>query len=74
MAAESLAALEQSHYAKRRPIHAGGDVLAIELLPRRFRAVADAIVPEAETARRRIIAILVNIPPDSVRIVDDLPA
>lgn len=72
LATESLALLEQRHYAKRRPVHAGGAVLGVELAPREFRAVVDAIVPDAETARQRIIASLVNTPPDSITVVDDL--
>ena len=72
MATESLAVLEQRYYAKRRPIHAGGAIVAVELAPRGFRAVVDAIVPDAETARQRIIASLVNTPPDSTTVVDDL--
>ena len=74
LATESLAVLEQGHYAKRRPIHAGGAIVAVELAPRGFRAVADAIVPDAETAGQRIIASLVNTPPDSTTVVDDLAA
>jgi hypothetical protein len=74
LAVESLAVLQQRHYAKPRPIYAGGAILAIELAPRGFRAVVDAIVPDAETARRRIIASVVNTPPDSITVVDDLAA
>ena len=72
LAIESLAVLEQRHYAKRQPLYTGGAVLAVELTPRGFRAVIDAIVPGAETARQRIIASLVNTPPDSITVVDDL--
>ena len=72
MALESLAVLEQRHYAKRQPIHAGGVVLAVELASGGFRAVADAIVPGAEAARQQIVASLVNTPSDSITIVDDL--
>jgi len=72
MAIESLAVLEQRHYAKRQPLIAGGAVLAVELAPRGFRAVADTIIPAAEAARQRIIASLVNAPPDSITVVDDL--
>jgi hypothetical protein len=72
MAIESLAVLEQRHYAKRRPILAGGAIVAIELAPRGFRAVADNIVPDAESARQRIIASLVNTPSNSTTVVDDL--
>lgn len=72
MALESLAVLEQRHYAKRQPIYAGGAVLAVELAPRGFGTVADAIVHGAETARNQIVASLVNAPSDSITIVDDL--
>jgi hypothetical protein len=72
MATESLAVLEQRYYAKRRPIHAGGAIVAIELCSAGFRAVADTIVPAAESARQRIIASLVNTPSDSTTVVDDL--
>jgi hypothetical protein len=72
LATESLAVLEQRHYAKRRPVHAGGAVRGVELAPQGLRAVVDAIVPDAETARQRIIASLVNTPPDSTTVVDDL--
>lgn len=72
MATESLAALEQRYYAKRRPIHAGGRIVAIELTRRGFLAVAASIVPNVETARQQIIASLVNTPPDSTNVVDDL--
>jgi hypothetical protein len=44
----------------------------VELAPRGFSAVADTIVPGAENARQRIIASLVNTPPDSDTGVDDL--
>ncbi len=74
MATESLAMLEQRRYAKRRPILASGAIVAIELTRRGFQAVADTIVPDAETARQRIIASLVNSPPDSTTVVDDLAA
>jgi len=73
MATESLAVLEQRHYAKRRPIHAGGAIVAIDLARRGFRAVADIIVADAETARRRIIASLVNTPSDSTTVVKTWP-
>lgn len=72
LATESLAVLDQRYYAKRQPLCAGGAVLAVELTPRGFRAVVDAIVPGAGTARQRIIASLVNTPPDSTTVVDDL--
>jgi len=72
LATESLAVLEQRYHARRQPLCAGGAVLAVELTPRGFRAVLDAIVPGAETARQRIIASLVNTPPDSTTVVDDL--
>jgi len=72
LALESLAVLEQRHYAKRAPLYAGGAVLAAELAPRGFSAVADTIVPGAENARQRIVASLVNTPPDSITVVDDL--
>jgi hypothetical protein len=72
LATESLAVLEQRYYATRRPVHAGGAVLGVELAPRGFQAVVDAIVPDAETARRRIIASLVNTPPDTTTVVDDM--
>jgi len=74
LATESLAVLEHRHYTTRQPLYAGGAVLAVELAPRGFRAVADAIVPGAEAARQRIIASLVNTPPDSITVVDDLAA
>jgi hypothetical protein len=45
LAIESLAVLQQRYYAKRRPIHAGGAVVAVEPASRGFRAVIDAIVP-----------------------------
>lgn len=72
MALESLAVLEQRHYARRQPVYAGGAVLAAELAPRGFSRVADAIVQGAETARQQIVASLVNTPSDSTTIVDDL--
>jgi len=74
LATESLAVLEQRHYAKREPLCAGGGILAVELLPYGFRKVIDAIVPGAATARQRIIALLVNEPPGSDTVVDDLAA
>jgi TIR domain len=74
LATESLAVLEQRRYAKRRPIHAGGAIVAVELAARGFRAVADAIIPDAETARQRIIASVVNTPSNSTTVVDDLAA
>jgi hypothetical protein len=72
LAVESLAVLQQRHYAKRAPVYAGGAILAVELAPRGFSAVADTIVPGAESARKRIIASLVNTPPDGDMVVDDL--
>jgi hypothetical protein len=72
LALESLAVLEQRHYAKRVPVYAGGAILAVELAPRGFGKIADAIVPGTEEARQRIIASLVNTPPDSTTVVDDL--
>jgi hypothetical protein len=72
LAAESLAVLEQHHYAKRDPSCAGGAILGVELAPRGFRAVIDTIVSDAATARQRIIASLVNAPPASTTVVDDL--
>jgi hypothetical protein len=73
LATESLAVLEQRHYAKREPLCVGGGILAVELLPYGFRKVIDAIVPGAGTARQRMIALLVNEPPGSDT-VDDLAA
>jgi hypothetical protein len=72
LALESLAVLEQRHYAKRAPIYAGGAILAVELAPRGFSKVADVVVPGAEDARQSIVAFLVNMPTDSVTVVDDL--
>lgn len=72
LATESLAMLEERYYAKRQPLCADGPVLAVELTPRGFQAVINAIVPGAETACQRIIASLVNTPPDSITVVDDL--
>lgn len=72
LALESLAVLEQRHYAKRAPLYAGGAVLAVELAPRGFQAVADTIVPGANNARHRIVASLVNTPSGSITVVDDL--
>ncbi len=72
LAAESLAVLEQYHYAKREPLCAGGAILAVELLPDGFRKVVDTIVPGAENARQSIIASLVNTPPDSTTVIDEL--
>jgi hypothetical protein len=74
LAAESLAALEQRHYARQEPLCAGGAILAVELMPLGFKKVIDTIVPGAETARQRIIASLVNEPPDTNTVVDDLAA
>ena len=73
MATESLAVLEQRHYAKRRPVISGGAIVGVELTRRGFQAVADTIVPNAGTARQRIIASLVNTPTGST-VVDDLAA
>ena len=72
LALESLAVLEQRCYAKRAPLAAGGAVHAVELKPRGFRAVADTIVPGAETARQRFVASLASTPPTSTTVVDDL--
>ena len=47
-------------------------ILGVELAPQGFRAVIDTIAPGAETARQRIIASLVNTPPASTTVVDDL--
>jgi TIR domain len=74
LALESLAVLEQRRYAKRTPRISGGVVLAVELDPRGFRAIADVIVPGADTARQRIVACLVNTPPNGVTVIDDLAA
>jgi hypothetical protein len=72
LATESLAVLEQRHYAEREPLCAGGAILMVELSPRGFRKVVDTIVSGAETARQHIIASLVNAPPDSNTVIDDL--
>jgi hypothetical protein len=72
LALESLAMLEQRRYAKRAPVHAGGAILAVELAAQGFSAVADTVVPGAEDARQRIIASLVNTPPEGITVVDDL--
>ncbi len=62
LATESLAVLEQRHYAKREPLCVGGAILAVELTPHGFRKVIDTIVPGAETARQHIIASLYYSP------------
>jgi hypothetical protein len=72
LALESLALLQQRHYAKRAPIHAGGAILAVELTARGFSAVADTVVPGAGDARQRIIVSLVNTSPEGITVVDDL--
>lgn len=72
LAVESLAVLRQRRYAMPVPVLAGGAILAVELAPRGFRVVADTIVMGAESARGRIIAFLVNTPPDSTTVIDDL--
>lgn len=72
LALESLAVLEQRHYAKRAPVHAGGAILAVELAARGFSVVADTIIPGAEDARQYIVASLVNTPPEGITVVDDL--
>lgn len=74
LASESLAALEQRHCAKRLPICAGGAITAVEVTRRGFREVIDSIVPGAETARKRIIATLVNAPPASSTVANDFAA
>ncbi len=74
LAAESLVALEHRYYAKQEPLCAGGAIVSVELMPRGFNKVIDTIVQDAEAARQRIIASLVNEPPDSNTVVDDLAA
>lgn len=69
---ESLATLEQHGYVRRLGLCTGGVILDVELAPHAFQKVADALVPDAENARQRIIASLVNTPPDSITVVHDL--
>lgn len=44
----------------------------MELAPQALRKVIDTIVPDAETARQRVIASLVNTPPRSSTVIGDL--
>src|SRR5262249_25411203 len=47
---------------RRRYSFTGGHVLGAGLGPRAFQAVIGTIVPDAESARQRIIAWLLNMP------------
>jgi hypothetical protein len=67
---EALAALENRRYLKVRSMAGGPHT--VELSAAAFRKGVDAVVPGAETARRQIIAALVNDPPAGDRPVHEL--
>jgi len=69
---ESFAALEQKRYLKVTSVAGGPHT--VELSATAFRRGVDAVVPDAEAARRKVIAVLVNDPPVGDRQVHDLAA
>jgi len=67
---EAFAALQNRRYLTIRDIAAGPHT--VELSATAFQRGVDAVVPDAEAARRQIIAVLVNDPPASDRPVHEL--
>jgi hypothetical protein len=67
---ESFAALESKHYFKVTSFSAGAHT--VKLSSTAFRRGVDGVVPDAEAARRQVIAALVNNPPVGDRPVDEL--
>jgi TIR domain len=69
---EAFTALEQRRYLKVTGIAGGPHT--VEISAGAFRPGVDHVVPDAEAARRKIIAPLVNDPPASDRPVEELAA
>jgi TIR domain len=67
---EAFSALEQRRYLKVRAIAGGPHT--VELSAAAFRRGVDSVVPDAEAARRQIIATLANDPPASDQPVHEL--
>jgi hypothetical protein len=67
---EAFTALQNRRYLKIKSIAGGPHT--IELSTSAFRLGVDAVVPDAEAARRQVITILVNDPPVSDRPVHEL--
>jgi hypothetical protein len=67
---DAFTALQNRRYLKVRSIAAGP--YTVELSASAFRQGVDAVVPDAEAARRQVITILVNAPPASDRPVHEL--
>jgi len=67
---EAFAALQNKRYLKITSIAGGPHT--VELSATAFRRGVDAVVPDAEAARRQVIAVLVNDPPAGDRPVHEL--